>query len=99
MDIVGREPLRHNELNAVTTSIDKVETADGRMLVCKRIGQHKPAAPDHWLASDDPRHWNWWRREADAYASAALRDRSTAPAWSCRRPRSRWASPVWTTPV
>ncbi len=73
-EIVRREGLRHNEFNAVTTSIEKVETADGRVLVCKRLGRHKPGAPDHWLASDDPTHWNYWRREADAYTSPALRE-------------------------
>ena len=67
------EPLRHNQHNAVTTSIDKVETADGRTLVRKRLGRVKPGSPDHWQASDDPHHWNSWRREADAYASDALR--------------------------
>ena len=30
MEIVGSEPLRHNEFNAVTSSIEKVVTADGR---------------------------------------------------------------------
>jgi hypothetical protein len=73
VDIVGREPLRHNEYNAVTASIEKVETADGRTLVRKRIGRVKPGSPDHWQTSDDPHHWNYWRREADAYASGALR--------------------------
>jgi hypothetical protein len=74
VDIVGREGLRHNEFNAVTASIEKVETADGRVLVCKRLGRHKPNAPDHWLASDDPTHWNYWRREAEAYLSPVLRE-------------------------
>lgn len=73
MDIVGSEPLRHNEYNAVTAAIDKVETADGRTLVRKRIGRVKPGSPDHWQTSDDPDHWNYWRREADVYASDALR--------------------------
>jgi hypothetical protein len=42
-------------------------------VVRKRIGRAKPGSPDHWQASDDPRHWNSWRREADAYRSAPLR--------------------------
>jgi hypothetical protein len=72
-DIVDRQPLPHNELNAVTTSVEKVETADGHQLVRKEIGRHKPGSADHWQASEDPRHWNWWRREADVYASQELR--------------------------
>src|SRR3954454_18136523 len=73
MEIVGSEPLRHNEFNAVTSSIDKVETADGRALVRKRLGRAKPGSPGHWQASDDPHHWNYWRREADACTSAEVR--------------------------
>jgi hypothetical protein len=73
MEIVGSEPLRHNEFNAVTSSIDKVETADGRTLVRKRLGRVKPGSPEHWQASDDPHHWNYWRREADACTSDELR--------------------------
>jgi len=73
VDIVGSEPLRHNEHNAVTSSIDKVETADGRTLVRKRLGRVKPGSPEHWQASDDPHHWNYWRREADACTSDEVR--------------------------
>jgi len=73
VDIISSEPLRHNQYNAVTTSIDKVETADGRTLVRKRLGRAKPGSPEHWQASEDPHHWNSWRREADAYASDVLR--------------------------
>jgi hypothetical protein len=73
VDIDRSEPLRHNEFNAVTASIDKVLTADGRTLVRKRLGHTKPGTPDHWQASHDPHHWNWWRREADAYTSEPLR--------------------------
>ena len=73
MEIVGREPLRHNQHNAVTTSIERVETSDGRTLVRKRIGRRKAGSPEHWQASDEPSEWNWWRREPDAYRSRALR--------------------------
>jgi hypothetical protein len=71
--IVGSEPLRHNEHNAVTSSIDKVDTADGRTLVRKRLGRVKPGSPEHWQSSDDPHHWNSWRREADACTSIEVR--------------------------
>ncbi|HEX7444406.1 MAG TPA: hypothetical protein VF320_10985 [Acidimicrobiales bacterium] len=71
-DIVRRESLRHNQYNAVTTSIEQVNTADGRVLVRKRLGRSKADSPEHWQASDDPHHWNSWRREAAAYRDDRL---------------------------
>jgi len=73
VEIIRREPLRHNEYNAVTSSIEKVETADGRTFVRKQIGRVKDDTPDHWLSSDEPQHWNFWQREAHAYSSEPLR--------------------------
>ena len=71
---VGREVLRHNPLNAVTDVVERVRRADGSTLVHKRL--RAPVGTEDvgsWAGSRDPRHWNSWRREADAYRDAALR--------------------------
>jgi hypothetical protein len=68
-----RETLRHNPLNAVTASVERVHRADGSTVVRKEL--RRPAATDTgpWAGSHDPRHWNYWRREAEVYASAKVR--------------------------
>ena len=74
-DVVAsrREVLRHNPLNAVTAAVERVGDARGGTLVRKEL--RAPAGPpDHpWAASEDPRHWNYWRREADVYRDPDLR--------------------------
>lgn len=75
--IVSREPLRHNPQNEVTGSVERVTLQDGRMLVRKELrrpGSSSGESLGPWAASLDPRHWNYWRREADVYASGELRD-------------------------
>ncbi len=82
-DVVSSEQLRHNPLNEVTGGIDRVTDQAGRTLVRKRLCPPPPAvaapagtastASTPWSASADPRHWNYWRREAEAYRSAELR--------------------------
>ncbi|TXR57658.1 aminoglycoside phosphotransferase [Quadrisphaera setariae] len=74
--VAAREELRHNPLNEVTASVERVTLADGRRLVRKQLraptaASSSPSGP--WAASDDPRHWNSWRREADAHRDDALR--------------------------
>jgi len=64
--------LTHNPASGVTGGIWRVER-DGRPLVCKLLtpprytGPRDAAVPAWWEASDDPRHWNYWRRELLAY--------------------------------
>ena len=86
-DVARRERLRHNPLNEVTATVERVTGADGTTMVRKQLrrptsgaagptpdpGAAPGAAPGAWAASTDPRHWNYWRREAEAYASAPLR--------------------------
>lgn len=77
-DVVSRESLRHNPLNEVTASVERVVLADGRSLVRKELRAPSPSSSSTvprglWGASDDPSHWNWWRREADVHRDAALR--------------------------
>jgi hypothetical protein len=57
-------PLHHNPANGVTGGLWR----DGAT-VHKRLTR-RPDAPAHWAASDDPRHWNYWRREALVHESA-----------------------------
>jgi hypothetical protein len=74
MEPVTREVLRHNPRNEVTVNVERVTDAQGRTLVRKEL--RRPAAvadPGPWSASMDPRAWNYWRRELDAYTSPELR--------------------------
>ncbi|NUR96260.1 MAG: aminoglycoside phosphotransferase, partial [Kribbellaceae bacterium] len=61
-------------LNAVTVNVERVTYADGRTAVRKQL-QAPTNEPGPWAASNDPRHWNYWRRELEVYRDAELRDR------------------------
>jgi hypothetical protein len=56
-------PLTHNPLNGVTAGVWK------RGSVVHKVLTQRREAPQHWASSDDPRHWNYWRREALVYDS------------------------------
>ena len=58
------EPLTHNPLNGVTAGVWK------RGRVVHKVLTRRREAPSHWASSEDPRHWNYWRREALVYTSA-----------------------------
>ncbi|MFE6522503.1 aminoglycoside phosphotransferase [Streptomyces sp. NPDC057794] len=65
------EPLPHNPSNGVTAGVWRV-TGGGRTAVLKvltRTGETGVA----WAASNDPRHWTFWRREAYVYRSGLAR--------------------------
>lgn len=62
------EPLTHNTANAVTRGIWRVVSGD-RSAVLKVLSRGD-AAHQEWRASEEPRHWNYWRREAHVYADA-----------------------------
>lgn len=76
------EPLVHNLKNGVTGGVWRV-TAGDRSVVLKVLTQAKHA-DGAWAASDDPRHWNFWRREAHVYESGLAR---TWQPWGIRAPR------------
>jgi len=57
------EPLIHNPLNGVTAGVWK------RGDVVHKVLTRRREAPPHWASSEDPRHWNYWRREALVSAS------------------------------
>ena len=60
-------PLTHNQNNRATAGIDRVQGPDGSA-VRKRLTP-SGAGTARWSTSDDPRHWNHWRREYLAYSS------------------------------
>ncbi|WP_091322447.1 aminoglycoside phosphotransferase family protein [Micromonospora chersina] len=65
------DPLTHNPLNGVTGGIWRTRR-DGRPAVLKLItppGGDGDVGPAHWAASAEPGHWNYWRREVEAYRS------------------------------
>lgn len=55
--------LPHNPLNGVTADVRREAGGIRKVLTRRRD------APSHWAASDDPRHWNYWRREALVYST------------------------------
>ncbi|MEV7063050.1 aminoglycoside phosphotransferase [Streptomyces collinus] len=61
------EPLPHNPSNGVTAGVWRV-TGGGRSAVLKVLTRTKETSVA-WSASNDPRHWNFWRREAYVYRS------------------------------
>jgi hypothetical protein len=61
------EPLTHNPWNGVTAGVWRVG-AEGRSAVLKVLTRTKETSVA-WSASNDPRHWNFWRREAYVYQS------------------------------
>ncbi|MEV0093306.1 aminoglycoside phosphotransferase [Streptomyces sp. NPDC050738] len=71
-DILGgharTEPLTHNPKNGVTRGVWRVSAGDDRSAVVKVLTRRKETLAA-WAASDDPGHWNYWRREAEVYES------------------------------
>lgn len=52
-------PLPHHPLNGVTAGVWR----EGDV-VRKIHTRRRTDAPAHWASSEDPRHWNHWRRES-----------------------------------
>jgi hypothetical protein len=71
-DAVSTTTLRHNPLNAVTATVERLTDATGRTVICKELKQ-TTGVDDAWAASTDPRHWNYWRRELEVYHDASIR--------------------------
>jgi len=64
------EELAHNPMNAVTGGVWRITTPDTTaVLKVLTDGDGADASPRHWQASEDPRHFNFWRREAEVYAA------------------------------
>jgi hypothetical protein len=60
---VADTELTHNPLNGVTAAVWR------RGDVVHKVLTRRRPAPDGWAASDEPTHWNYWRREALVYES------------------------------
>jgi len=68
----ARETLRHNPLNAVTATIERVTGENGETYIRKELREPSDSVGP-WAASSDPRHWNYWRRELELYQDPELR--------------------------
>jgi hypothetical protein len=69
--------LRHNPLNAVTATVERITADDGTTHIRKELSEPGASeagpAEEPWAASSDPRHWNYWRREVEVYQDAEFR--------------------------
>ncbi len=65
--VLAAEPLRHGLANAATGGIWRVRGPAGSAIlkVARLPDQAEP--PKAWRTSDEPVHWNYWRREWLAY--------------------------------
>ncbi len=74
------EPLVFNRNNSATGIVERLALADGTDVVRKVLLAHAPVSVPHWAAGATPDHWNYWRREAEAYlASTRAEVRSILP--------------------
>jgi hypothetical protein len=101
--VVAVEPLRHAQRNAAVAGIWRGRgTASSSVLKLAT-----PPAPETasaaWPTSDEPAHWNYWRRETLAYSSqlaaTAYGDAITAPVLLEANPRPDGGVELWLADV
>jgi hypothetical protein len=73
--VLSAEVLRHNVTNPATGGIWRVQGSAGSAILKVarppdgyrgELPAGRAAAPTAWPTSDEPPHWNYWRREARA---------------------------------
>ena len=64
---VLRVLLTHNPKNGVTGGVWRVSAGERRAVL--KVLTWSKEATGRWAATDEPRHWNYWRREAHVYKS------------------------------
>ena len=68
---LGYEALTHNQGNQATGGIWRIRGPHGCAIlkIGTGTGTGVGTGSERWSTSDDPRHWNYWRREYLAYSS------------------------------
>jgi hypothetical protein len=102
--VLDAEPLRHGQANAATGGIWRVRGPIGTAIfkVARRPAATDP--PKAFPTSDEPTHWNYWRREALAYQSglagaAYVEAGITAPTLLEAEPRRDGGFELWLADV
>ncbi len=61
--------LIHNRANPVTRDVQRLVGGDGTSVIVKTICPDGQVIVPHWVAGHEASHWNYWSREALAYAA------------------------------
>ena len=102
--ILTAEPLRHGQANAATGGIWRVRGPDGTAILKAARYPAETEASKAFRTSNEPTHWNYWRREACAYqtglaATAYATAGISAPALLAADPRPDGGVELWLADV
>jgi hypothetical protein len=101
--VVAAEPLRHAQSNAAIGGIWRVKGSAGSAVLKLATPPAPETADAVWPTSDEPAHWNYWRRESLAYetslAATAYRGEITAPEVLQVSPRPDGKVELWLADV